>query len=198
MLLNETQRQTFANDGVVCLRSALSSGEVASLARSIDAAVAAIGTTSTGYDITAIGDTVWRSGPEDVNVGKASQYNLASLADYVEKTQAERLLDAAPAHERKGRFMVETGTWTRDAAFRAVATSSALAQISGELLGAQHIRFYDDQIFVKEPGTVDRTAFHQDLGYFNIEGDQGCVVWAPVDPANRDSGVLGYAVGDAL
>lgn len=195
MLLNETQRKMFADDGVICLRGALSTAEVVSLATSIDAAVAAIGTTSTGYDITAVGDTVWRNERESVTFGKAKQYNLTGFADYVREMRAERLLDTGTPAGKKGRFLVETGTWTRDPNFRAVAISSALPQITGELLDAQHIRFYDDQIFVKEPGTTDRTAFHQDLGYFNIEGDQGCVVWAPVDAASRQSGVLGYVRG---
>lgn len=198
MLLTNTQHATFARDGVLCLRGALSNTEVAHLAKSIDTAISAIGTTPTGYDITAIGDAVWSSESADVEVGRAQQYNLSGLAAYVKSTGAERLRDTVETQSGKGRFMVETGTWTRDPTLFAVAASSALPSVAGELLDAQHIRFYDDQIFVKEAGAIDRTAFHQDLGYFNIDGDQGCVVWAPVDAANRNSGVLGYVRGSHL
>lgn len=198
MLLTDVQRQTFARDGVICIRGALSATEVVHLARSIDRAVGAIGTTPTGYNITAIADAVWSSEDSAVDVGRAAQYNLGGLAAYVKGTGAERLKENVDSQDAKGRFLVETGTWTRDSSLLALATSSALPAIAGELLNAQRIRFYDDQVFVKEPGAVDRTAFHQDLGYFNIEGDQGCVVWAPVDAANRESGVLGYVRGSHL
>ncbi|MFM9865816.1 MAG: phytanoyl-CoA dioxygenase family protein [Micropepsaceae bacterium] len=198
MLLNKAQLEAFARDGVLCLRGALSSTEVARLAQSIDTAIGAIGTTPTGYNITAIADTVWSGDNSSVEVGRAEQYNLSGFAAYVQSAGAERLRDGVDTDDARGRFMVETGTWTRDPSLLSLAASSALPSIAGELLGAQAIRFYDDQIFVKEPGAVDRTAFHQDLGYFNIDGDQGCVVWAPVDAANRDSGVLGYVRGSHL
>jgi hypothetical protein len=194
-LLGETDRRAFARDGVVCLRGVLSTSELTQLRRSIDRVVAAIGSTPTGYDVTAVADAVWTEGPRHIETGQARQYNLDGFAAYVRASGAALLRDPAAAGQAKGRFLVETGTWTRDPLFRGVALSSALPQIAGELLEAAHIRFYDDQIFVKEPGTVDRTAFHQDLGYFNIEGDQGCVVWAPVDAATRETGALGYVRG---
>ncbi|MBP6013268.1 MAG: phytanoyl-CoA dioxygenase family protein [Alphaproteobacteria bacterium] len=196
MLTTTQQRETFGRDGVVCLRGVFSTREVARLAKSIDNATASIGTTATGYDITAIADAAWSDADAQYQVGRAEQYKLENFAAYVRATGAQRLCDRpAPASQSRGRFLVETGTWTRDRAFRSAATTSALPQIAGELLDARAIRFYDDQIFVKEAGTIDRTAFHQDLGYFNIEGDQGCVVWAPVDACGRQSGALGYVRG---
>jgi ectoine hydroxylase-related dioxygenase (phytanoyl-CoA dioxygenase family) len=193
--LSETQQRAFDRDGVICLRGALSAHEVARLARSIDRAVAQIGSTPTGYDITAVADAVWLSEGAHIETAGALQYNLDAFATYVRATNATLLRDPASSDRAKGRFLVETGTWTRCADLRGVATTSGLPRIAGELLDARTIRFYDDQIFVKEPGTTDRTAFHQDLGYFHIEGDQGCVMWVPVDAANRTSGALGYVRG---
>jgi ectoine hydroxylase-related dioxygenase (phytanoyl-CoA dioxygenase family) len=60
------------------------------------------------------------------------------------------------------------------------------------LLGGEKINFLGDQIFVKEPGTAARTAFHQDATYFEIEGDQCCVLWIPVDPVTVESGAMQY------
>ena len=48
---------------------------------------------------------------------------------------------------------------------------------------------------MKEPGTADRAAFHQDLPYFNLDGDRGCVVWIPLDPVRKGSGTLAYVPG---
>jgi hypothetical protein len=195
-VLTQTQKRDFDRDGVVCVRGALSRDEVARLARAIDRAVAGIGSTPTGYDITAIADAVWEERRAHIDARAARQYNLDGLAALVQATEAKLLRDRpAPASPKGGRFLVETGVWTRCDDMREVALTSALARIAGILLDARHIRFYDDQIFVKEPGTVDRTAFHQDLGYFHIEGDQGCVVWAPVDRASRETGAVGYVRG---
>jgi hypothetical protein len=193
-MLSQVQRRAFERDGVVCVRGALSMTEVERLRTSIDTAVAAIGTTPTGYDVTGLADAAW-SGAEIESRGDA-QYNLAGFASLVRATSAERLRDErADDGGPKGRFFVETGTWTRCADMRVIALASELPAIAGAVLDARQVRFYDDQVFVKEPGTVERTAFHQDLGYFHIEGDQGCVMWAPVDHADRSSGALGYVRG---
>lgn len=188
----ESLRRAFERDGFVCVRGALSLFEVERLRRSIDAAVAGIGTTATGYDVTALSDAAWSGAAADA--GGARQYNLSGFAALVQNAKATRLRDPTSGPQ-SGRFLVETGTWTRCDAMRRTALNSLLPSIAGALLNTDTVRFYDDQIFVKEPGTVDRTAFHQDLGYFHIDGDQGCVMWAPVDRATRETGALGYVRG---
>jgi len=37
---------------------------------------------------------------------------------------------------------------------------------------------------VKEPGTFEITAFHQDIAYFHAEGSQICTTWLPLDPVS--------------
>ena len=195
--LDAAQVEAFARDGVVCIRGALSESEISDLERAIDEATANIGKTASGYDITAVANAVWVESQDSVDAREARQYNLDALASLVKSSGADLLRDrrAEDASGAIGHFLVETGAWTRSAEMRSVALSPTLAQIAGELLQAQDIRFYDDQIFVKEPGTIDRTAYHQDLGYFHIEGDQGCVMWAPVDRTTRETGALGYVRG---
>jgi len=195
-MLSQSDRRAFARDGVVCVRGALAPEDVAGLERAIERAVSAIGTTPTGYDITAVADAVWTDNRAHVDARGAQQYNLDAFAALVRATKAELLRDTPRVpRATKGRFLVDTGVWTRCTEMRSLALSSRLPQIGGELLGATHVRFYDDQIFVKEPGAIDRTAFHQDLGYFHIEGDQGCVMWIPVDRATRETGAVGYVRG---
>ena len=60
---------------------------------------------------------------------------------------------------------------------------------------SEHVNFFGDQIFIKEPGTRERTAFHQDASYFDIEGDQCCVMWIPVDPVTAQTGGMMYVRG---
>ena len=49
------------------------------------------------------------------------------------------------------------------------------------------MRFYHDHVLVKEPGTTQRTPWHQDQPYYNIDGTQTCSVWLPVDPVSREA-----------
>ena len=42
-------------------------------------------------------------------------------------------------------------------------------------------------MLVKEPGTRQRTPWHQDLPYYNIDGRQNVSMWLPVDPVPRAS-----------
>ena len=48
-------------------------------------------------------------------------------------------------------------------------------------------RLYHDHMLTKEPGTRARTPWHQDQPYYNIEGEQNCSFWIPVDPVRRES-----------
>ena len=70
-----------------------------------------------------------------------------------------------------------------------------MPEIAGALLESDKVRFFGDQIFVKEPQTRERTAFHQDATYFEIDGDQCCVMWVPVDPVTLEGGVMQYVRG---
>ena len=49
------------------------------------------------------------------------------------------------------------------------------------------MRLYHDHVLVKEPGTKQRTPWHQDQPYYNVDGAQTCSVWMPVDPVDRES-----------
>jgi ectoine hydroxylase-related dioxygenase (phytanoyl-CoA dioxygenase family) len=48
---------------------------------------------------------------------------------------------------------------------------------------------------VKDPGTAERTAFHQDLAYFHLDGTQICTTWVPLDPVTPGTGAVQFVVG---
>jgi ectoine hydroxylase-related dioxygenase (phytanoyl-CoA dioxygenase family) len=91
-----------------------------------------------------------------------------------------------------GRFMFDSGVSMRSRDFRRFALSGPGPEIAAGLLGGSQINFFGDQIFVKEPGARERTTFHQDAAYFEIEGDQCCVLWIPVDPVTMENGAMMY------
>ena len=50
-------------------------------------------------------------------------------------------------------------------------------------------------MLVKEPGAVERTAWHQDLGYFHVDGEQLATTWCPLDRVDARDGAVRYVVG---
>ena len=61
-----------------------------------------------------------------------------------------------------GRFLSGVDHWRHDDDFAAFAMRSPLPGIAGALLDAARIHLYEDSVLVKEPGTAEETAFHQD------------------------------------
>ena len=58
----------------------------------------------------------------------------------------------------------------------------------------RHDRLYHDHVLVKEPGTQQRTPWHQDQPYYNVDGVQNASMWFPVDPVDR-SATLEFIAG---
>jgi ectoine hydroxylase-related dioxygenase (phytanoyl-CoA dioxygenase family) len=99
---------------------------------------------------------------------------------------------------RRGRFFTGTDHWTTLPAFRELAMHSPLVEISARLLKSNKLNLYEDSILVKEPGTLEKTAFHQDIAYFNAEGSQICTTWLPLDPVRLETGGLQFIRGSHL
>jgi ectoine hydroxylase-related dioxygenase (phytanoyl-CoA dioxygenase family) len=100
------------------------------------------------------------------------------------------------AKTREGsRYFVENGLWRREDGFRRLLFESPLAAAAAKVMGSRQARLYNDAMFVKGPGTQDPTPWHQDLPYFLADGPYSCSAWIGLDPADRDSGAMSYAVG---
>jgi ectoine hydroxylase-related dioxygenase (phytanoyl-CoA dioxygenase family) len=102
------------------------------------------------------------------------------------------LADLSPRAKRAsaaddGAFVEDFCNWRRLPAMRRFIEESGVAAIAAELTGATTVRLYHDHVLVKEPGTRQRTPWHQDQPYYNIEGRQNVSMWMPVDPVRRHS-----------
>ena len=75
--------------------------------------------------------------------------------------------------------------------------SSGIAADAGDLMGSDSVRLFHDHVLVKEAGTRQRTPWHQDQPYYNVDGSQTCSVWIPVDPVPRES-TLEFVAGSHL
>src|SRR3546814_7685428 len=49
------------------------------------------------------------------------------------------------------------------------------------------VNFFYDQLLVKEPGTAERTPWHQDQPYWAVAGRQVCSLWVPFDPVPEET-----------
>lgn len=84
-----------------------------------------------------------------------------------------------------GLFIEDFCNWQENAAYRDVIEQSALAAVAASQTRSEQIRLYHDHMLTKEAGTLQRTPWHQDQPYYNVEGSQNVSFWIPVDPVSR-------------
>ena len=106
---------------------------------------------------------------------EAIEANLADLSPLAKRASAD---DDAP-------FVEDFCRWREIPAMERFIRDSPAAAIAGELTGSDQIRLYHDHMLVKEPGTRQRTPWHQDQPYYNVSGTQNASLWFPVDPVDR-------------
>jgi len=193
-LITPGDLSTFRQDGVVCLRAVLTPSEIADLRAAVDRQLAGLQTSRTGYDLAAVARAVWEEAP--IDTGAADRFDIARLKAVVSADPLARPLREDMPEE--GMFFYDAAAWKQDNGLRKVAFDSALPQIASELMEAAYVHFWEDTTFVKAPQTRQKTAFHQDLCYFQIEGDQCVIVWIPLDPAGLENGVTQYIRGSHL
>ena len=114
----------------------------------------------------------------------------AAELDLARRAIDANLADLSPGAKRAsadddGAFIEDFCSWQRIPELEALVRTTSLAQRAGELMGSQHVRFFHDHVLVKEPGTTQRTPWHQDIPYYNVEGTQNVSIWIPVDPVPR-------------
>lgn len=103
----------------------------------------------------------------------------------------------------QGRFMsrkttgyqMDTFLWKHVDEIRDAIYYGPFAHWAKQLMGSEQVRFFYDQMFVKEPGTDTPTPWHQDLSFWPIRGEQISSFWIPLDPVTRESSGLMYVRG---
>ncbi|HEY4112846.1 MAG TPA: acyl-homoserine-lactone synthase [Rhizomicrobium sp.] len=192
--VSKEQVEQFERDGVIAIRNSLSGQAIEELRDALDELGRDVGKTATGYDLTVLRTAIFDGGNAAAAAGGATQHDVTSLTSVIRASGKRALTE--PLHEQcAGHFVLDTTTWMRNAAVRRIALDSPLPNIAAALLRASKVNFCDDQIFLKSPHTIDRTAVHQDCTYFHLDGEQGCVMWICVDDADAKSGAPFYLRG---
>ncbi len=116
--------------------------------------------------------------PDEIELARtAIDANLASLSPLAQR--------ASP--ESDGAFIEDFCSWQRIPELEQFIRSTPAAEIAAGLMESNLARLYHDHVLVREPGTSQRTPWHQDLPYYNVEGHQNVSMWIPVDPVQRNS-----------
>ena len=121
--------------------------------------------------------------------GLLNAQELALLSEAIEANLAAPgpLAKVASRPDDPGRFFEDFCNWQRIPAIERFIRETPLALLSQRLMGSRTVRLYHDHLLVKEPGTRQRTPWHQDQPYYNLEGRQNVSFWIPVDPVRRHS-----------
>ena len=96
-----------------------------------------------------------------------------------------------------GHFVEDFCNWQVNEDYRRAIFETPLAAAAGLLMGADTVRLYHDHMLTKEPGTRQRTPWHQDQPYYNVAGRQNLSMWIAVDPVRRHS-TLEFVAGSHL
>ena len=96
-----------------------------------------------------------------------------------------------------GRFFEDFCNWQTIPQFERLVRETPLAPAAQRLMQSRTVRLYHDHVLVKEPGTRQRTPWHQDQPYYNIDGMQNISMWIPVDPVPRPA-TLEFVAGSHL
>ncbi|KAF0171316.1 MAG: phytanoyl-CoA dioxygenase [Alphaproteobacteria bacterium] len=117
----------------------------------------------------------------------------AAVAEILDHPGAAAV-EYAPSGSR-GRYLGDFLMWTHQGDFRDFALASPLPAIAQQILQSDVVRFFYDQLLVKEPNTLEETPWHQDLPYWPLRGEDILSLWVPFDPVSANSGAMRYVKG---
>ncbi|MCZ6661351.1 MAG: phytanoyl-CoA dioxygenase family protein [Actinobacteria bacterium] len=109
------------------------------------------------------------------------------------ETGIERVLDEpsplsmVASKPGDGLFVEDFCNWQRIPEFEQFITTSNAAAIAGGLMQTNIVRLYHDHVLVKQSQTAQKTPWHQDQPYYNVEGRKNVSMWMPVDPVAREA-----------
>jgi ectoine hydroxylase-related dioxygenase (phytanoyl-CoA dioxygenase family) len=117
---------------------------------------------------------------------------VRSALDADEVATAARAIDAvlaspgpltqvASGADDPGAFTEDFCRWREVPEIERLAKQSRVPAIAAALMATPQVRFYHDHVLVKEGRTRQRTPWHQDQPYYNVDG-RGVSAWIPVDP----------------
>ena len=178
--------ETYRRDGVVCLRRVLSDDWVALVRDAVDDA-------EQRYRHSHPEGSPGQGRPEPT-IEHSNLHPLSQFGDMLEE-MGQKVLRDGEAGSDDGQFILVNNAVLDYPAVQRLAIESPLGELAAQLFGAAKVNFLFDQIFIKQPGAGTRTAFHQDQGYFHVDGEQIASFWTAAEPVSKENGAMGYVRG---
>jgi ectoine hydroxylase-related dioxygenase (phytanoyl-CoA dioxygenase family) len=127
--------------------------------------------------------------------GAVCEAMLEATLDYIESGKVPVRADM---REKNGRYVTAIMMAESDSRFLDFVTNSALPGVAAQLMDSNVIRFFYDQFFVIEPGTVRSTPWHNDLPFYPFAGNDIISLWVALTPVTRETSPLQYLAGSHL
>ena len=122
-----------------------------------------------------------------------TEHMLAACLSNME-SPAARQLDSSDKDDG-GRLVAASHMARNNPMFMDFVIESPAAEIAARLMGLTEVRFFYDQLFVKEMGSPAPTAWHHDLPFWPLDGNHVASVWLALTPVSRETSGLVYVAG---
>lgn len=195
--LTQTDLEQYERDGVVHLKSVLTDNEVATLRGAVAKQIKNKDISKSAYDFEDMQRQAFSTETKDLDFGTSERFDIELLKFIVDTDPDARPMrdELVGSEETIGSFFHDAAGWRHYPEIKDVACQSALPEVATQLMRTEYTHFWEDTTFVKAPQTPQRTVFHQDWSYFQIEGDKCCIIWIPLDPVDKENGRMEYVVG---
>jgi ectoine hydroxylase-related dioxygenase (phytanoyl-CoA dioxygenase family) len=94
-----------------------------------------------------------------------------------------------------GYFYVSSFMSRDNKEFEDYILNSPAAEIAARLMRQDEVRFFYDQLFIKEPGTLAPTQWHNDIPFWPVDGNHIGSVWMALTPVTTETSGLVYVKG---
>ncbi|MEO8523633.1 MAG: phytanoyl-CoA dioxygenase family protein [Caldimonas sp.] len=97
--------------------------------------------------------------------------------------------------EGKGRFYSSVYQSDLDPRIARLRDASPAPEVAARLMGADTVRFFYDQLFIKAPGTSAPTPWHNDLPFWPFQGEDLVSLWIALTPVSKATSGVQYVAG---
>ncbi len=77
--------------------------------------------------------------------------------------------------------------WQRIKEYKNFVFNSDIAKIAGLLMQSNKVNLFHEHVLIKEKGSKKRTPWHQDQGYYCVQGKDNVSIWIPLDKIDINS-----------
>ncbi len=126
--------------------------------------------------------------------GWVHQMHQATI-DYIEQGTGRHRMREARAPGENVRFYINTFMSEYNSEFLKFRNTSPAAEIAATLMEVDQVRFWYDQMFVKEAGSSAPTQWHQDLPFWPFLGEHLVSIWLALTPVSEETSGVQYIAG---